>query len=235
VGAGRGRQTGGRAVDRAYTTLRAAIVAGRYAPATRLTEHEVAGAAGVSRTPAREALRRLEAEGLIEFTPNQGAVVSVWSDEDADELFALRALLEAHGARRAALRASAPQRAALGQLAGEQRREAARRFPDRGRIAELNRRFHRHLADAAASPVLSRTLGSLLEATLLAGGSRRRTAAELGTSAAQHEELVRALEARDAEWAAAIMRAHVLGARRNIEAAPEDRLRGARAGRRRAP
>jgi DNA-binding GntR family transcriptional regulator len=203
-----------RAVDRAYEALRAAIIAGRYAPARRITEHEAAAAAGVSRTPAREALRRLEAEGLVEFTPNQGAVVTAWSAEEAEELFELRALLEAHAARRAALRASAAQRAELESLAEQQRREAARRHPDPRRIAELNRRFHRGVTQAAASPSLSRSLGSLLEATLIARGASRFDLKELVASAAQHAELTRALAARDPEWAAAVMRAHVLASRR---------------------
>jgi len=213
VAAHRPRPTGGRAAERAYATVRAAIVDGRYAPAARVTEQEVAAAAGVSRTPAREALRRLEAEGLIAFTPNHGAVVSVWSAEEAAELFELRALLEAHAARRAATRASAAQRAQLARLASEQAREAARKSPDRGRLAVLNRRFHQALAEAAASPLLSRTLATLLEATLLAAGGRARSARALVASAAQHGELVEALEAQDGEWAAALMRAHVLAAR----------------------
>jgi DNA-binding GntR family transcriptional regulator len=203
-----------RAVDRAYEALRGAILAGRYAPARRITEHEAAAAAGVSRTPAREALRRLEAEGLVEFTPNQGAVVTAWSADETDELFELRALLEAHAARRAALRASASQREELQDLAEQQRQEAARRNPDPRRIAELNRRFHRGLTQAAASPSLARALGSLLEATLIARGGVRLAGGELLASAAQHLELTRALAARDPEWAAAVMRAHVLASRR---------------------
>ena len=91
-----------RAVDKAYAAVRSGIIEGRYAPSARITEQEVAAAAGVSRTPAREALRRLHAEGLVTFTPNVGAVVAHWSQADADEIFDLRALLESHAAARAA-------------------------------------------------------------------------------------------------------------------------------------
>ncbi len=95
-----------RAVDRAYDAVRSGIIAGRYLAGARLTEQEIATTVGVSRTPVREALRRLDAEGLVEFTPNLGAIVTVWSDADSDEVFDLRAMLESYSARRATLRAS---------------------------------------------------------------------------------------------------------------------------------
>jgi DNA-binding GntR family transcriptional regulator len=203
-----------RAVDKAYEAVRRGIVAGRFAPAGRITEHEVATAAGVSRTPAREALRRLHSEGLVEFTPNQGAVVSAWSAADVEEIFDLRAVLEAYGAARAATRATTGQIDALRDLAGQQHAEAlARRDGYRERIATLNRRFHRHLQQAARSPRLSRALAALLEASLLLKTTRNDTPEDLERSAAQHLELVRALAARDADWAAAAMRSHILSAK----------------------
>ena len=106
-----------RAVEKAYAAIRAGIADGRFAPNTRITEQEVAAAAGVSRTPAREALRRLHAEGLVSFTPNQGAVVTSWSIDDIDEIFELRAVLESHGAYRAASRATPKQVTRLKELA----------------------------------------------------------------------------------------------------------------------
>ena len=93
-----------RAVDQAYQTVRDGIISGRYPPASRITEQEIAEAAGVSRTPVREALRRLHGEGLVEFQANHGAVVTDWSDTDANEVFELRAMLESHGAARAAVK-----------------------------------------------------------------------------------------------------------------------------------
>ena len=94
-----------RAVDKAYDAVRSGIIAGRYLAGARLTEQEIATTVGVSRTPVREALRRLDAEGLVEFTPNLGAIVTVWSEADSDEVFDLRAMLESYSARRATLRA----------------------------------------------------------------------------------------------------------------------------------
>ena len=205
----------GRAVEQAYRTVREAIVSGRYPPKARITEQEVAVAAGVSRTPVREALRRLHAEGLVDFRPNQGAVVSAAFADDAEELLDLRAILEAHGAERAAGRLSAPVLATLRELAESQYREAQQREPGfLERMVQMNGEFHRTLCEAAESPRLARALASILDAPLMQRTFRLYTVEELGRSALHHLEVVDALTARDPEWAAAAMRAHVLSAKR---------------------
>ncbi len=203
-----------RAVDKAYKTVRDGIVAGRYPASARVTEQEIAADAGVSRTPVREALRRLHAEGLVDFTPNLGAVVTTWTSADSDEVFELRAMLESHGARRAARQATPQQLAELRELAEEQYRESVeRRFGYLERIGDLNNRFHKHLHDSAASPRLTRALAALIEAPLMMKTFTRYTADDLQRSAGHHVELVRALEARDPEWAAAVMQSHIHAAR----------------------
>jgi DNA-binding GntR family transcriptional regulator len=206
-----------RAVDKAYQAVRDGIIAGRYRPSTRITEQEVAAAAGVSRTPVREALRRLHAEGLVDFTPNQGAMVTTWTAADADEIFELRALLEGFGAARAATRATSAQIAELRRLAELQYEESRLRTDGcLERIGELNSQFHRRLQEAASSARLGRALAALLEAPLIMKTFLNYTPDDLQRSAAHHLELVRALEARDAEWAASVMRSHVLAARRTL-------------------
>jgi DNA-binding GntR family transcriptional regulator len=208
-----------RAVDKAYEAVRGGIIAGRFAPATRITEQEVAAAAGVSRTPAREALRRLHTEGLVRFTPNQGAVVTEWSGADLDEIFELRALLESHGAARAAVLATEAELAALRSLAEQQLAEVRDRCDGcLDRLAQLNSRFHRRLQEAAGSPRLLRALAELLEAPLILKTFDYFSADDLGRSAAHHLELVQALEARDGEWAASVMRSHLLATRRSLRA-----------------
>lgn len=206
-----------RAVEKAYQIVRAGILCGRFAPASRLTEHEVATAAGVSRTPAREALRLLHSEGFVDFTPNQGAVVTEWSAEDVDEIFDLRVLLECYGAARAATHATGAQIENLLELASQQREEARERrdgFLDR--ITSLNSRFHRCLQESACSPRLSRTLASLLEASLIMKTFQNYTPEDLERSSAHHLELVRAMVARDPDWAASVMRSHILSAKQAL-------------------
>jgi DNA-binding GntR family transcriptional regulator len=203
-----------RAVDRAYDAVRSGIIAGRYLSGARLTEQDIATTVGVSRTPVREALRRLDAEGLVEFTPNLGAVVTTWTEADSDDIFDLRAMLESYGARRAALRATVEQVAELRRLAEQQHRESLERSPGHlDRIAELNSRFHRRMQEAAASPCLSRALAGLIEAPLTMRTFQKYTPEDLQRSAQHHLEVVRALEARDADWAASVMLSHVHAAR----------------------
>ncbi|MDE2305120.1 MAG: GntR family transcriptional regulator [Gammaproteobacteria bacterium] len=203
-----------RAAERAYVTVREGILCGTYAAGSRLTETEVAQAAGVSRTPVREALRRLHAEGLVEFEPNHGAVVAAFELEDAEEIFELRSLLEPICARRAAERATPELVAELRALAEQQVAECARRGPGHlSRIGELNDRFHRAVQRAAASPRLAKTLAGLIEAPLILRTFAQYSSGELQRSADQHLELVQAIAARDGVWAHSVMRAHILAGR----------------------
>ena len=203
-----------RAVDRAYEAVRSGIIAGRYLAGARLTEQEIATTVGVSRTPVREALRRLDAEGLVEFTPNLGAVVTTWNEEDSDEIFDLRAMLESYGARRATVRATDAQIAEMRRLAELQYRESVERKAGHlERIGELNNQFHRRMQEAAGSPRLVRALAGLIEAPLMMRTFQKYTAEDLQRSAQHHLEIVSALEARDAEWAASVMFSHVHAAR----------------------
>jgi DNA-binding GntR family transcriptional regulator len=203
-----------RAAERAYSAVRDGILQGRYNAGSRLTEQDLAADVGVSRTPVREALRRLHAEGLVDFEPNHGAVVALFELEDAEEIFELRALLEPISAGRAAERATAPIIAQLRALADQQNLESIRR--SRGfliRIGDLNDRFHRLIQQAAGSSRLAKMLAGLIEAPLILRTFSQYTPAELKRSADQHAELVQALEAHDPTWAHSIMRAHILAGR----------------------
>lgn len=203
-----------RAVDKAYTAVRSGIIEGRYEPNARITEQEVAAAAGVSRTPAREALRRLHAEGLVIFTPNVGAVIAQWTQADADEIFDLRVLLESYAAAQAARLITAESLDQMRRSAEAQLREARERSDGYlERISVLNSQFHRLLLSAANSPRLEQALMALLEAPLIMKTFRRYSVDSLERSALHHLELVQAFEARDPDWAASVMRSHILAAK----------------------
>ena len=81
-----------KAADLAYERIRQKIITGAYAAGAHLKEEQVAEDAGVSRTPVREALRRLDAEHLVKFVPNRGAYVASWSTHDIEEIFVLRGM-----------------------------------------------------------------------------------------------------------------------------------------------
>lgn len=203
-----------KAADKAYFALRKALIEGTYPPGTRITEQEIAVIADVSRTPVREAMRRLEAEGLLDVVAHQGAFIKAWSDDDAEDIFELRTMLEAFVARRAAEYASPEQLARLRRLAETQLTEATDcQAGYLERIADLNGQFHQTLQDAAASERLKTTLATLTEAPLVLQTFRDYAHEDLVRSAHHHLEIVQALEAGDGSWAATVMRSHVLSAR----------------------
>ncbi len=211
----------GSATELAYTRIRQGILDGAHGPASRLREEDLAAGIGVSRTPVREALRRLGAEGLVEFTPNRGVRVVAWSERDLQEIFELRALLEGYGARLAAGRATAPALRGLTVLA-ERMEEAVRgHAPDRlERVAEINNRFHQGVLAAAASDRLVAILGHVVQVPLVRHTFRRYAPRELERSLSQHREILEALRQGDPEWAASAMRSHILGARNVVGRAP---------------
>jgi DNA-binding GntR family transcriptional regulator len=202
-----------RAVERAYSVLREGIVQGRYDAGAHLTEQALARTVGVSRTPIREALRRLHTEGLVQFEPNRGAVVTLVEPEDAEEIFELRALLEPLGAQRAAERATPAVIAELRSLAEQQVLESRRAGRHVIRIGELNDCFHRLIQQVAGSARLAKALTGLVEGPLILRTFRQYSVTELQRSAHQHLELVQAFETRDPSWAYSIMQAHVLAGR----------------------
>ncbi len=202
------------AVERAYEAIRSGIFSGEHPAGSRLREEELAERIGVSRTPVREALRRLDAEGLVEFMPNRGAHVASWSDDDLREIFALRALLESFGARLAAARIDHETLAGLRELCDAMDLALTGEGPDQvERVAELNNQFHQGVLAASGSNRLPLLLSSLVEAPLVYRTFRRYSAEQVARSMSHHRELLAALEIGDGEWAESVMRSHVLAAR----------------------
>ena len=209
-----------RATDEAYSALRAAILSGEVAPGDRLGEVELAEQLGVSRTPVREALRRLAADGLVEVLPNRGARVAQWTTEDLEEIYDLRAMLESHGAARAAERIDPADLPELHRLCTEMEACAERgRKRDLDRLAELNAELHRRVVDAAASPRLATLIAAVVQVPLVMRTFQRYDADALRRSLGHHRELVAALAAQDGEWARSVMRSHVLAAKAVLLAA----------------
>ncbi len=207
---------GPTAVDRVTDALREQLVRGALRPGERLKEEHLAAATGASRTPVREALHRLEAEGLVRRTTG-GAVVSDWGGEDLDELMEVRALLEGYGARLAASRATPAQIARLGTLANEMDRVADGRAGDRvDRIAKLNNEFHRELLDASGSARVQALLAQIVQVPLVHRTFHRYSPDALRRSLAHHHEVVAALAAGDGGWAELVMRTHIAAARAEL-------------------
>lgn len=202
------------AADAAYAALRSGILEGAYQLGGRLGEVELAETLGVSRTPIREALRRLGAEGLVEVLPNRGARVARWTERDLQEIYELRAMLESYGAARAATRIASADIARLAALCEEMEAYAA---PGPGRdlerLAAANQQFHDVILAAADNTRLRGLLAAVVHVPLMLRTFHRYRDHALARSMGHHRELVAAFTAADPGWAESVMRSHVLAAR----------------------
>jgi DNA-binding GntR family transcriptional regulator len=196
-----------KASDLAYARIRQGITGGEWPPGTPLREEELAALCGVSRTPVREALRRLEAEYLVRRTEGARSFVADWSADDVAEMFALRAILEGHAAARAATRITPEAIAELQALNAEV--HAACGTDDTDRFLNANRAFHAIVLEAAASPRLAQMLGALVEQPVVRRTAQRYGRGEFVRSHAEHAALIEAFLARDAQWAQSTMTGHI--------------------------
>jgi DNA-binding GntR family transcriptional regulator len=198
-----------RASERAYAEIRGLIVAGDIAPGSAITEEALAEIVGVSRTPVREALRRLESELYISRTESQRMVVADWSIDDVTEMFTLRAMLEGHAAARAAQRITPETLAALEDCNARITAAVAAPVPDVASFLSENRHFHELIQSAAGSSRLASMLAQLVEQPVVRRTATHYSATELARSAHEHSELIQAFKLGDADWARAQMAAHI--------------------------
>ena len=208
------------AVDRAYGKIRAGILDGLLAPGSRLKEKELVEFCGVSRTPVRDALRRLAAEDFVSIQPNQGAQVRSWTKEDLDDLFALRALLEGYAARRAAELITDEGLSRLENAIGQMNEILQADLPQQEKISEflrLNRAVHEPIWEASGSKRLIKFLSTLVEQALVVHTVKYFTMDRIATSHRHHEDLLKALKARDESWAESIMTNHIHAARSELQ------------------
>jgi DNA-binding GntR family transcriptional regulator len=202
------------AADQAYAYVRERVMCGEFAAGTRLTEWQIADALGTSRTPVREAMRRLVGDGILKFQPNRGTFVGSHSAKEMDELFELRALLESEVAGAAARSISAEQIDRLKALQDEIEERGVDVARDNvERIGRLNREFHRIVSQASDSPRLVGMLANAIEIPVVQQTFRRYTAAQLQRSFHHHRELIDAFSVRDSAWARDAMSCHVRAAR----------------------
>jgi DNA-binding GntR family transcriptional regulator len=190
--------------QRVYDSLLAAIKDGRFKHGDRMREEEVARALGVSRTPVREALARLQIRGLLEMSPG-GLVVAKLSRLQVMELYAVREILEGSAARFAAQHASPSDIASLRHMA-----EAFSELRnDPQRLARLNRLFHEAIYEAAHNRYLMRTLDELHDALMLLPSTTFAVPGRQAQAVEEHAEILAAIEARDPDSAERAARHHI--------------------------
>lgn len=194
----------------AYLKLKEAIRSGELKPGQRVRESEMAARLDVSRTPVREAFRRLEADGLLSFAPYRGMVISELDHQAVMELYFMREVLEGTAAGLAAYRASEAEVSILKEIialdpAGEGSPQI---------VAGHNRRFHTSLYHAAHNRYLLKTLSVLQDAMALLGATTMRVQGRSDEAKAEHTAIVQAIAEKDPESAERLMREHIRGAQR---------------------
>ncbi len=197
----------------ALAYIKKRLISGEFASGARLTEEGLARDLGLSRTPVREAIRRLVADGVLRFKPNSGTFVAEWTDDEIRQIFDLRTLLEAQIAEAAALSITPQELAALEEVQRELEAAADRRGDAAlQRRSALNRRFHALIAAASRKTRLAGALASAIEMPIVQQTFRRYSAKQATRSLAHHQELLDALRARDPQWARAVMTSHIRAA-----------------------
>ncbi|NVK32973.1 MAG: GntR family transcriptional regulator [Rhodobacteraceae bacterium] len=202
------------AASRVYETLRDEISGGRFRVGDRLTEGALAEEMTVSRTPVREALRRLESEGFVTISPHAGALVKGWSAQDARDVFETRAIIEAAAAGRAARNATASDVQALDDLARRMEAAAGGPLQDVAGYSEMNRDFHARILHLSGNRRIEGIALNLMDLGFLVRSYRLFGQEDVDRSLSDHRQLVTAIRDGEADWAAAVMRAHILAAAR---------------------
>lgn len=206
--------TGGETV---YLTLRARILSGELGANAVLREQALAEELGVSRTPVREALRRLDEAGLVSFVPNRGATVVEWSLEQVRETYFVRAALESRAAGLAATRITVAELDQLSDLIEAMEPVVTATDPDGvSELGRLNAEFHRIVVSASRSAQLMTLTSSVARVPLMAEAFRRDGVQFRARSNHQHRDILTALRSGDSLWAEVAMRSHVLAARNAV-------------------
>lgn len=223
------------AADRVYRHVRAAILSRRFADNALLAEGQLADETGVSRTPVREALLRLEGEGMVRLLPKRGALVLPVTAQEWRDVIATRRLVERHCARSLIAAGRGPDVARMLSAPLDALRTAAA-AADLGAYVTADRDFHATLVAAAGNGILVKLYGSLRDrqlrvgaANLLApapadaaehdgtgGGGARLDTARMDATIADHEGIAAAIRAEDAELADRLIDAHLDHAERAL-------------------
>jgi DNA-binding GntR family transcriptional regulator len=196
--------------EAAYRFIRSAIQGGQFKPGERLREIELARQIGLSRTPIREALSRLETEGLVAHDATRGVVVAELDFSMMTELYYMREVLEGTAARLAAQHASDVELAILDELC--QQYEAAQ--GDEAALRASNRRLHETLYQCSHNRYLLNMVTILHDALSLLGGTTLDNPERAAETLKEHRAVVAAIRARDADAAEQALRAHIRAAQK---------------------
>jgi DNA-binding GntR family transcriptional regulator len=196
----------------AYALLRRRIILGEFQPGAPLREEALARELGISRSPIRAAFQRLQADGLVIMQRYRGVVVAPWTDQDNDEVFDLRALVESHAAALAAERRR-PEHLREMEALNQRMAWLITHQPDDFlvELQQINRQFHQEILKAAASPRLNAFVHNLMAVHRVIGAFFYYTDAQLNESLQDHLLLTRTISQGNSQLACALMDSHIRG------------------------
>lgn len=201
--------------EQVYQQLEAQILSGACKPGDVLSENKISASLGVSRTPVREALARLESQGLLQTIPNKGIVVSGVTYADAQDIYEIRLRIEGLAAARCALHATDAQRVHLSEIIELQEFYADKHNAEQLRVLDSD--FHQAIFEYCASPSLTAILVELhhkLQQYRKISISRSGRTAD---AVREHKGIFEAIANKDPKAAEALMVAHIQNAYINIQ------------------
>lgn len=204
--------------ERTYQAIRSALLDGDYLPGERIYEGAIAKALGVSRIPVREAIRRLQQDGLLDVRPHYGIYVATIPSEEIDDIYRIRGVLEATAAALGAERMTDDEIDELGRIVDDQRKAAqsADALPREPVSAVQADRFHHAIHVGAQSPRLLTLLEQLYAQVTHFRNLTLRLPGRAEVSAAGHAAVFEAIAKRDADSAEHVMRLHIDDARQAL-------------------
>ncbi|WP_372741697.1 GntR family transcriptional regulator [Neptunomonas sp.] len=194
--------------EHAYQQLLSAILSGELKPGSRIREVELAEWLKISRTPVREAVRRLESEGLICTAGHQGMAIAELDYQAVMELYQMREVLEATAASLAAKHASEPEIYSLREIFNQEKQQ----HNNSAAQAEINRAFHNAIYHAAHNRYLLKSLNSLRDAMALLGSTTYALPSRSEAALVEHQRIIEAIEKGDSAAAEQAARDHIRAA-----------------------
>jgi DNA-binding GntR family transcriptional regulator len=201
--------------ERVYSGIKNSIITGELEPHTRLIEENLAEAMRASRTPVREAFQKLEEEGLIYRRPRGGYAVKGVTEEDVDEIFGLRSVLEGYAGFLAASRITQEELKSLKEIVRQE--EACLKNMDAEEFIELDTAFHDVLHRAAKNARLYALLQGLRDYMYRYRVIILRYHANPGVAVEDHKKMVQCMKARNARQVETLIRRHMNRGKKLIE------------------
>ena len=206
-----------KSTEKAYEIIRTAVLNGDFVPGDRLKEEQLVDLCGVSRTPIRDAIKQLAAENYLVMKPNYGAQVAKWSAQEIEDIFKLRAQCECMAVRRASEHITSEQIEVLRQ----QHKVIDDMLNDSDAFSietflRANKIFHDTILDATQSEVLKQAVLQLVSPPIVYQTALNYSHMDIQRSNEHHQELIDALEAKNADWCEAVMQNHILAAHRRF-------------------